>query len=52
MSLMALHYLGFGFRYHSYQNETGKSFDKACLNSSSSSRGIQTADADAVEKIS
>jgi len=51
MSLMSLHYLGFGFRYHSYQNEIGKSFDKVCLRSSSSSRGIQTADADAVEKI-
>ncbi|WP_298684533.1 metal-dependent hydrolase [uncultured Methanomethylovorans sp.] len=51
MSLMSLHYLGFGFRYHPLQNGSGTNSGHSSVRSRCVSRGIQTSDANAVENI-
>lgn len=51
MSLMSLHYLGFGFRYHFPQNEAGINIGKVTVTSRCSTRGIQAADVDAMDNL-
>jgi len=51
ISLMALNYLGFGFRYEPLQNETGINSRKVIVTSRCPTRGIQAADVDAEEDL-
>lgn len=51
MSLMALHYLDFGFRYQPFQNENGTTFDKTSVRPMSTPGVIQVPDIDAVEQM-
>lgn len=51
MSLMAMNYLGFGFRYELLRNEAGSNCNPMTLALRCSSIGMQAADADDMENI-